>query len=480
MEIPTSQEAPAMVLGPVLERFLQDAPMPLMFRALLERALDPAALDAMFEATATRQYTRELLFSAIVDLLAVVVFRMQPSVRRAYLASSGMTATLTAVYEKLKGTEPEVSRQFVRTTTTRLLEILRQVEGPRPAILPGYTVTILDGNHLAGTEHRIPETRGLSEAILPGQSLVVLDAQTGLVVDVVPGPDAHAQERALVDQVLPRCAPGELWIADRNFCATRFVFGVVAREAFFLVRQHASNLHVEPLSEYVAAGQVPTGSVAEQKVLIVAMESHGRPRRDERGERLVLEARRVRIALHTPTQDGDDEVVLLSNLPGTGADAGRLSELYLKRWSIEHIFQTLTQVLRCEVNTLAYPGAALLGFCAAVVGYNVLTVMRAALRAEHGAEVVDGQVSDYHVMCEVVENYKGMTVAVPPESWRAIRALSLGEFAEFLREVASQVRLARYPLSKRRPKPAGARPRKRASGKHLATARLLDQRKSKK
>ena len=239
-------------------------------------------------------------------------------------------------------------------------------------------------------------------------------------------------------------------------------------------------IHVEPLSDYVAGGRVPTGTVAEQEVLIVEMDGHGRPRRDERGERRVLKARRVRIALDRPTQDGDTEVVLLSNLPGTDAGACRLAELYLKRWTIEHIFQTLTQVLRCEVNTLAYPGAALLGFCVAVVGYNVLTVMRAALRAEHGAEAVEGKVSDYHVMCEVIENYKGMTVAVPPESWVAIRALSLGEFAEFLREVASQVRLARYPLSKRRPKPAGARPRKRTSGEHLATARLLDQRKSKK
>ena len=88
--------------------------------------------------------------------------------------------------------------------------------------------------------------------------------------------------------------------------------------------------------------------------------------------------------------------------------------------------------------------------------------------------------SDYHVMCEVIENYKGMAVAVPPESWTAIRALSPGEFAGFLREVASQARLARYPLSRRGPKPAGAGPRKRTSGEHLATARLLDQRKSKK
>ena len=390
-----------------------------------------------------------------------------------------MAATLTAVYEKLKGTEPEVCRHLVRTTTARLLEVLRQVEGVRPATLPGYTVTFLDGNHLSGTEHRIPEARGLSQAILPGQSLVVLDADTGLVVDVVPCADAHAQERALLDQLLPRCSAGELWIEDRNFCVAPFVRGVAARGAFFLVRQHATGIHLEPLSAYVAAGRAPTGTVEEQEVLIVEMDGHGRPRRDEQGQRLVLEARR-RIALDMPTQDGDTEVVLLSNLPRTDADARRLSELYLRRWTIEHMFQTLTQVLRCEVNTLAYPGAALLGFCVAVVGHNVLTVMRAALRAEHGAAAVDGKVSDYHVMCEVVENYKGMTVAVPPESWKEIRALSIGELAEFLREVASQARLARYPLSKRRPKPAGARPRKRTSGEQLATARLLDQRKSKK
>jgi IS4 transposase len=469
-----------MVLGPVLERFMQDAPMPLMFRALLERALDPAELDAMFEDTACKQRTRELLFSSVVDLLAVVVFRMQPSVRRAYLSSSGMAATLTAVYEKLKGTEPEVARQLVRTTAARLLEILRQLGDVRPATLPGYTVTILDGNHLAGTEHRIPETRGLSQAVLPGQSLVVLNADTGLVVDVVPCADAHAQEKSLLDQVLPYCSAGELWIEDRNFCAAQFVRAVAARGAFFLVRQHATGIHVEPLSEYVAAGQVPTGTLLEQKVLIVEMDGHGRPRRDEQGQRLVLEARRVRVLLNAPTQDGDTEVVLLSNLPATDADACRLSELYLKRWTIEHMFQTLTQVLRCEVDTLAYPAAALLGFCVAVVGHNILTVMRAALSTEHGREAVDGKVSDYHVMCEVIENYKGMTVAVPPESWTAIRVLSLAEFAEFLREVASQARLARYPLSKRRPKPAGTRPRKRTSGEHLATARLLDQRKLKR
>src|SRR3954451_20186683 len=131
-----------MVLGDMFERFILDAPMPVLFRLLMERALDPQELDRMFESTATRQYTRELLFSSVVDLIAAVVCRMVPSVRRAYLDSSGILATLTAVYEKLKGTDPAVCRALVRTTARRLAEVVRQLEPGRPAALPGYRVKV--------------------------------------------------------------------------------------------------------------------------------------------------------------------------------------------------------------------------------------------------------------------------------------------------------------------------------------------------
>ncbi len=56
---------------------------------------------------------------------------------------------------------------------------------------------LLDGNHLAGTEHRIEVLRTTGSAPLPGQSLVVLDPELRLVVDVIPCEDGHAQERSL-------------------------------------------------------------------------------------------------------------------------------------------------------------------------------------------------------------------------------------------------------------------------------------------
>src|SRR5262245_5746190 len=467
-----------MVLGDMFERFILDAPMPVLFRLLMERALDPNELDRMFESTATRQYTRELLFSSIVDLIAVVVCRIKPSVRRAYLDSSGVAASLTAVYEKLKGTESAVCRSLVQTTGRRLAEVLRQLEPDRPASLPGYRVKVFDGNHLAGTENRIPETRAVEEAILPGQVLVVHDLDLGLVVDAVPCEDAHAQERTLLEEMLAGCASGDLWVGDRNFSVAWWFLKVSRRGAYFLVRQHATAVHLEPLEEFAVMGRTATGEVQEQEVRVVEMDGHGRPRLDERGRPQALEIRRIRVLLDEPTQDGDTEVSLLTNIPAGDADALRLSELYLKRWTIENGFQTMTEVLRCEINTLAYPKAALLGFCVALVGFNILAAVRSALRSQHGAEAVEEGVSNYHVMCEVRETHRGMIIALPPESWRQFRSLSLAEFVGLLREVASQANLGKYPLSHRKPKPPGARGRsgKNKPGRNEATARLLNQR----
>src|SRR4051794_22517937 len=454
-----------MRLGDVFERFLQQAPVSVMFRALLERVLDPDELNRLFEQTATSQYTRELLFSSVVDLMGLVVCGVQPSVRSAYLASLGeIAASLTAVYEKLKGIEPGVCRGLVRDTAGRLLPLVRQLDATLPALVPGYRAKILDGNHLAATEHRIKATRATHAAPLPGQALVVLDPATMLVIDVAPCEDAHAQERSLVDQVLPGVGPGDLWIADRNFCTTRFLFGVRARRGSFLVRQHRQTLRWEPTTPLTDVGRVATGSVQEQLIRVTEVDG------DE-----VMELRRIRLQLDQPTRDGETEIFLLTDLPPGHAGALLVAETYRRRWTLENVFQSLTEALNCEINTLAYPKAALFGFCMALVAYNVLAVIRAALRSEHGRDEVEAKASNYHLVQEVATTYAGMMIAVPPSDWEVFQGLSQVQMAEFLREAASQAWLARYPRSKHGPK----KPRPRRTGRfsdHVATARLLDKR----
>jgi hypothetical protein len=314
-----------MVLDPIFERFAEQSPITVMARAALEHALNPRAIDELFEHLSERQYTRTLLFSSVVDLMATVVTKIRPTVNAAYRAGAEtLGVSIKAVYEKLDRTEPGLSAELLRHTARTLGPVITAMGGERQPWLPGYRVKVIDGNHLAGTEHRLKELRTIGAGALPGKALVVLDPQVMLATDVFPCEDGHAQERSLLGAVLRSVQPGEAWVADRNFCTTDFLFGIARRGAGFAIRQHAATLHVEWVGERRACGRVETGAVFEQ-----AMRLH-----DAAGE--VLEVRRITVALDTPTRDGEAEIHVLTNLPAEVADAGTIAEVYRRRWSVEN------------------------------------------------------------------------------------------------------------------------------------------------
>jgi hypothetical protein len=365
-----------MILGRVFEQFVNKSPISVMARATVEHALCASALDELFDRTAERGYTKELLFSTTVDLMSLVVCGKALHVQSAFQQiRDRVPVTLKAVYEKLQHLETCVSATLVSHVAGHCQGLITELGGACQPLLPGYRVRILDGNHLAATEQRLKVTRGHTAGTLPGQCLAVLDPALMLVSDVIPCEDGHAQERALIDQLLPLVQEGDVWIKDRNFCTVDLLLGIKGRRAFFVARRHG-NTTIVPQGKFSAAVETDTGWVSERKVWVC--------RDDER----VLEARLVRVRLKQPTADGDLEVEILTNLPAEAADAAKVAYLYLKRWKIEGVFHELTVALKCEVNTLGYPKAALFGFCVAVTAYNVLAVVKAALRVVHGEEKV--------------------------------------------------------------------------------------------
>lgn len=459
-----------MLLENLFQRFVERSPVAVMARGLLERALDTTAVDALFERTARRQYTRALLFSSAVQLLAEVVCGLRPSLRAAYQHSpEPLSVSITSVFNKVNGVEPEVSRALVRHAADRLAPVIDALGGGRPALLPGYRVLILDGNHLAATEHRVHELRFTRAGALPGQALVVLDPRWRLAVDMIPCEDGHAQERSLLGQVVARVARGDLWIADRNFCTTGFLFGVARRRGRFLIRQHAATLYWRPRGRRRYRGRSPTGKVYEQRIEL---------RDPETGQ--TLPARRVTVVLDTPTRDGEAVLHVLTNLAVRAATAERVTQLYLQRWSIERLFLELTQTLECEIRTLGYPKAALFAFGLGLVAHGVTAVIKAALSAGRDADQVDRAVSGYHLSLEIASTYTGMMVALGPEPWRVFATAEPAAVAELLRSLTGHVCWSRYQKHARGPKKP---PPTRASGKkvkHVATARLLAQRKQPK
>ena len=68
---------------------------------------------------------------------------------------------------------------------------------------------------------------------LPGKALVVYDPAVEMAIDVFPCEDGHAQERALLGEVVPTVQAGDLWIMDRNFCVRAFLAGIEARAGTF-------------------------------------------------------------------------------------------------------------------------------------------------------------------------------------------------------------------------------------------------------
>jgi hypothetical protein len=454
-----------MLLDTIFAPFVKERPICVMARAVLERLLDAQRLDDLFARTAERQYTRELLFSSLVQLMSEVVLGVHPSVHAAYQAQKdALGVSTTALYNKLDRVETGVSAALVRDSAVLAEPVVKALRASHPRWLPGYQIKVLDGNHLSSTEHRLKELRSTWAAPLPGQALVVLDQQRMLITDVFLNEDGHAQERRLLTQVLQHVEEDQLWIEDRNFCTLGLMFGIAHRGAAFIVRQHGQ-LQGELLGRATRKGTTRSGLVYEQPLLVHNPAS---------GE--TMRVRRITLKRTEPTRDGDTELHILSNVPLPRASAAHLARLYGKRWSIETAFFEITTTLSCEIDTLGYPKAALFTFCLALLAYNAVSLIKAALRSAHGRQQVNDEVSGYYLSLEISRTYDGMMIAIPTPHWALFRALSDKEFADALHELASSVHLSRYQKHPRGPKKKPPERTAYQNGKHVSTAKLLAQR----
>jgi IS4 transposase len=458
-----------MVISDMLKRFVKDSPVPVMARAVMNFAFPDTALDKLFVDHARSQYEDQLLFSTVIKVMGLVVSRERRSVNSAYEhVKEEASVSVQALYDKLKNTEPRVTRALIVESFRRLLPLVKRLNKNHRPLFPGYVTKILDGNHLTGTEHRILETRTLHSSPLPGQALVVLQPDEHLMSDLFPCEDAYAQERRLLNDVFLTVQPNDLWIADRNFCTTAVLFTLAERGAAFIIRQHASTLNgKELIGKRRRIGRTEAGIVYEQTMRITD---------PERGKEMLV--RRITVVLDKPTVDGETEVHVLSNLPRRRFSAMRVAAGYLYRWRIENAFQELEQSLRGEINTLGYPRAALLGFSVAVLLYNIMSVLRVAIQSKHGEEAAFEKLSTYYLGEEITAIYGGMMIAVSSDEWTdTFGDCTAVQLAKFLQDTAGYIKPIRFRKHTRAPKKP---PPKRKGGlreKHVSTYQLIEQRK---
>lgn len=441
------------------EPFLQQAPVCVLARTVLERLFLPERLDQLFRDTATWQYQQDLLFSQVAELMLAVTLQTEPTVHAAYRKRAKvLPVSGQAVYGKLQCMELGVSAALVRDSTQQVAPVIRSLKATVQPLVPGYRTRVIDGNHLHATQRRLKVHRDSWAAALPGKVLAIYEPELDLVSDVFLTPDGHAQERSLFDEVVQQAKANDLWIADRNFCTLGFLAGLAKAQAAFVIRQHGT-LKGQLLGKRRFVGRSDTGEVYEQQVEFV-----------HKGQTLRL--RRVTVVLDKPTREGDTEIAVLTNLPVEVADGVRVAELYLKRWTIENRFYELATTLNCEPDTLAYPKAALFAFCLALVASNAVALMKASLRSVHPADAVSAM-SSYYLAEEVRTTWAGMMIALPAVLWKPVGVLAAEPFGELLRQIAKRVDPTRYRKAKRGPKQPPPPKGRYKNGGHVSTHRLL-------
>ena len=215
-------------------------------------------------------------------------------------------------------------------------------------------------------------------------------------------------------------------------------------------------------------GDSATGSVWDHPVRLATQQGHALP------------MGRIVVSLQQPTRHGVLEVTIFTNLPVEIADALTVAEVYCSRWTVEGMFQVMTDVFSCELNTLGYPRAALWVFCIAVVAVNSLSTVKAALKAVHGGGNIEATLSDFYLVEEGQGTFRGMRIALPSSIWHPFAQMPVAAFAESLKAWAAQVDLKHFSSSPRGPKKTAKKEPFDPKHPHVATARLLKQKENKR
>jgi len=108
-----------------------------------------------------------------------------------------------------------------------------------------------------------------------------------------------------------------------------------------------------------------------------------------------------------------------------------------------------------------------------LVAENLLAVIKAALRTQHGEESIEKELSGYYLAGNIAWTYDGMMIALPDEEWIFFQTMGLVKLIEILLQLAASVNLSKFRKLIRGPKKPTGKRDKYSKHPHVSTVRLL-------
>lgn len=332
---------------------------------------DPLFLLSVFTRHRGLGYEKEISFGVLVQLIADALLEHQGSGRKSFARGREqglLTASVQAVYQKLSRVPLGLSEAWLAESTARLRPVYPEAARlPVSPALQDLAVIIVDGKAIKRVAKRLKPLRGRKGGVLGGKALVALELRSGVVVAMATHADGETNEAklvpALVPQVREQVAGRRLWVADRQFCDLTQPAAFATGDDHFLVRYHPKTPFCPDTTRPAQRGQDAQGRVWEQ--------DWGWLGSTQAKRRRVVR----RLTLHRP---GEETIILLTDLlDATQVPAADLFDLYLARWSIERVFQQITEVFHLQTLIGTTPQGTVFQFAFCLLLYNLVQVVRA-------------------------------------------------------------------------------------------------------
>jgi hypothetical protein len=435
-------------------------------------AADPERLEDLFERLRQRCYTKVLEFHVLVQLMHDALLVYRGSGRQAFehaREADQLTVSIQAAFGKLGRLPIQLSEGFLAECTDRLREVFPETALKTiPESLGEFRVIVLDGKAIKHVAKRLKPLRGRSGGVLGGRALVATDFRSGLAVAMRADRDGDANDVKFVPELLPevrrRFAGTRLWMADRQFADLVQTAHFAEEGDHFLVRYNKKlHFHADP-SRKPREGRDSSG-----RRFVEDWGWIGGPK--DKRRRAV---RRIRLI-----RPGEEDIVLLTDLLDPEQyPAADLLALYAERWSIERMFQQVTEVFHLNTLIGGSPEATVFQFAFCLLLYNTIQVVRASIAAMQRIE--PETISTDKLFLDVERELTACTVMWDVEQLvaRVDRPWQAKEVKSRLKELFRHVWSDRWLKAKRyqrRPHPVVPR-----LGVHMSVHRILLEAKQKR
>lgn len=427
---------------------------------------DPLFLLSVFARHRGQGYEKAISFEVLVQLIADALLEHQGSGKKSFARGREqglLTASVQAVYQKLSRVPLGLSEAWLAESSARLRPVYPAAAGlPLAPALRELEVISVDGKAIKRVAKRLKLLRGRKGGVLGGKALVALELRSGLVVAMATHADGETNDAKLVPALLPHVRAQvrgpRLWVADRQFCDLTQPAAFLQDGDHCLVRYHPKTPFY-PAAAYLAhRGQDAQGRVWEQ--------AWGWFGSEKSTQRRFLR----RVTLYRP---GEEPIMLSTDLlDATQFPATDLLDLYLARWSIERVFQQITEVFHLQPLIGTTPQGTVFQFAFCVLLYNLVQVVRAYVATAQARPVPT--ISTELLFDDVHRQLVAVTELVPAEQLAVV--VPVLPTAEALRAQLTRLlatlwtpRWLKQP-TKKRPAPA---PRTPTRGNHTSVFRVL-------